>query len=88
MVGTGRYTLRKKTRGWHSVKYLGRYLKRLRLSASCLRHYADGAVVYHYLDHRMEKYKRQMPSQKDMIEHDISHVPSRHFEMMRYSVMV
>ncbi|MFB9087565.1 transposase [Erwinia tracheiphila] len=48
----------KKTRGaWHSVKFLGRYLKRPPVSASRLRHYAGGAVVHHYLDHRTGKHK-------------------------------
>ncbi|WP_338505645.1 IS91 family transposase [Erwinia aphidicola] len=76
----------KKTRGaWHSVKYLGRYLKRPPVSASRLRHYAGGAVVHHYLDHRTGKHKRQTLSQEDMIGRYISHVPARHFKMVRYS---
>ncbi|MBD8109500.1 IS91 family transposase, partial [Erwinia persicina] len=76
----------KKTRGaWHSVKYLGRYLKRPPVSASRLRHYCGGAVVHHYLDHRTGKHKRQMLSQEEMIGRYISHVPARHFKMVRYS---
>nr|WP_303626988.1 transposase [Klebsiella pneumoniae] len=43
MAQYGRYWkvhFAKKTRGaWHSVKYLGRYLKRPPVSASRLRHY-------------------------------------------------
>nr|WP_245166500.1 transposase [Candidatus Erwinia dacicola] len=73
----------KKTRGaWHSVKYLGRYLKRPPVSASRLRHYGDGTVVHHYLDHRTGKHKRQTLSQEEMIGHYISHVPARHFKMV------
>nr|WP_325175801.1 transposase [Erwinia tracheiphila] len=76
----------KKTRGaWHSVKFLGRYLKRPPVSASRLRHYAGGAVVHHYLDHRTGKHKRQTLSQEEMIGRYISHVPARHFKMVRYS---
>nr|WP_245166655.1 transposase [Candidatus Erwinia dacicola] len=75
----------KKTRGaWHSVKYLGRYLKRPPVSASRLRHYGGGTVVHHYLDHRTGKHKRQTLSQEEMIGRYISHVPARHFKMVRY----
>ncbi len=75
----------KKTReAWHSVKYLGRYLKRPPVSASRLRHYGGGTVVHHYLDHRTGKHKRQTLSQEEMIGRYISHVPARHFKMVRY----
>lgn len=75
-----------KTRGaWHSVKYLGRYLKRPQVSTSRLRHYGGGAVVHHYLDHRTGKHKRQTLSQEEMIGRYISHFPARHFKMLRYS---
>lgn len=67
------------------MKYLGRYLKRPPVSASRLRHYAGGAVVHHYLDHRTGKHKRQTLSQEEMIGRYISHVPARHFKMVRYS---
>jgi len=70
---------------WPSVKYLGRYLKRPPVSASRLRHYGGGAVVHHSLDHRTGKHKRQTLSQEEMIGRYISHVPARHFKMMRYS---
>ncbi|USS96937.1 transposase (plasmid) [Serratia symbiotica] len=76
----------KKTWGsWHSVKYLGRYLKRPPVSASRLRNYGGGAVVHHYLDHRTGKHKRQTLSQEDIIGRYICHVPARHFKMVRYS---
>nr|WP_267443268.1 transposase [Erwinia psidii] len=79
-------TLREEDRGaWHSVKYLGRYLKRPPVSASRLRHCAGGAVVHHYLDHRTGKHKRQVLSQEEMIGRYISHVPARHFKMVHYS---
>ena len=67
------------------MKYLGRYLKHPPVSASRLRHYCGGAVVHHYLDHRTGKHKRQTLSQEEMIGRYISHVPARHFKMVRYS---
>ncbi len=42
-------------------------------------------MVHHYLDHRTEKHKRQTLSQEEMIGRYISHVPARHFKMVRYS---
>ncbi len=44
-----------------------------------------GTVVHHYLDHRTGKHKRQTLSQEKMIRRYISHVPARHFKMVRYS---
>ncbi|QBY45757.1 IS91 family transposase [Arsenophonus nasoniae] len=76
----------KKTKGaWHSVKYLGRYLKRPPVSASKLRHYRGGAVVHHYHDHRTGQHRQQTLPQEEMIRRYISHIPARHFKMVRYS---
>ncbi|CAH1560904.1 hypothetical protein THF1C08_1120002 [Vibrio jasicida] len=41
------------------MNYLGRYLKRPPISASRLRHYSGGTVVFKYLDHRGGKHKRR-----------------------------
>ncbi|QBY45950.1 Putative transposase (plasmid) [Arsenophonus nasoniae] len=75
----------KKTRGaWHNVKYLGRYLKRPPISASQLKHYSGGTVVHHYYDHHSQQYRRQTLSQEEMIRRYVSHIPARHFKMIRY----
>lgn len=75
----------KKTRGaWHNVKYLGRYLKRPPISASQLKHYSGGSVVHHYYDHHSQQYRRQTLSQEEMIRRYVSHIPARHFKMIRY----
>ena len=75
----------KKTRGaWRNVKYIGRYLKRPPVAASQVRHYSGGAVVHQYYDHRTQQYRRQKLSQEEMIGRYISHIPSRHFKMVRY----
>ncbi len=75
----------KKTRGaWRSVRYLGRYLMRPPVSAAKLRHYSGGAVVHHYYDHRTQQYRQQTLSQEDMIGRYISHIPAKHFKMVRY----
>ena len=75
----------KKTRGaWHSVKYLGRYLKRPPVSASKLRHYSGGALVHHYYDHNTQQHRQQTLTQEEMIGRYISHVPAKHFKMVHY----
>ncbi len=75
----------KKTQGAHrNTKYIGRYLKRPPVSASRLRHYSGGAVVHHYYDHRTQQYRRQELSQEEMLRRYISHIPDRHFKMVRY----
>lgn len=75
----------KKTRGaWRSVKYPGRYLKRPPVSAAKLRHYSGGAVGHHYYDHRTQQYRQQTLTQEEMIGRYISHVPAKHFKMVRY----
>lgn len=66
------------------MKYLGRYLKRPPVSAAKLQHYSGGAVVHHYYDHRTQEYRQQTLTQEEMIGRYISHVPEKHFKMVRY----
>ena len=66
------------------MKYLGRYLKRPPVAASQLRHYRGGAVVHQYYDHNTQQHKRQKLSQEEMLWRYVSHIPSRHFKMVRY----
>ncbi|HGN8757595.1 TPA: transposase, partial [Enterobacter asburiae] len=63
--------------------YLGRYLKRPPVSAAKLRHYSGGAVVHHYYDHRTQQHRKQTLTQEEMIGRYISHVPEKHFKMVR-----
>lgn len=75
---------KKTENAWQNVSYIGRYLKRPPISASKLRHYSGGAVVHHYYDHRSQKHGKQVLSQEEMIERYISHIPDKHFKMIRY----
>lgn len=54
------------------------------MSAAKLRHYSGGAVVHHYYDHRMQRYCQQTLTREEMIGRYISHVPAKHFKMVRY----
>ncbi|EIY5386262.1 transposase, partial [Klebsiella variicola] len=83
LPGLGHIRDERQWRRYLQAQY-GRYWKRPPVSASRLRHYSGGAVVHHYLDHRTGKHKRQTLSQEEMIGRYISHVPARHFKMVRY----
>ncbi|BEO21291.1 hypothetical protein SMQC19_46380 (plasmid) [Serratia marcescens] len=61
------------------MKYLGRYLKRPPVAALSLR-----AVVHQYYAHRPQQHKRQKVSQEEMLQRYVSHIPARHFKMVRY----
>ncbi|MEZ6878807.1 transposase [Enterobacter sp. KBR-315C3_2022] len=43
-----------------------------------------GAVVHQYYDHRTQQHKRQKISQEEMLHRYVSHIPARHFKMVRY----
>ena len=66
------------------MKYLGRYLKRPPVAASQLRHYRGGTVVLQYYDHNTQQHKRQKLTQEEMLWRYVSHIPARHFKMVRY----
>ncbi len=67
-----------------TVNYLGRYLKRPPISASRLRHYSGGTVVFKYLDHRDGEHKTMALTQEEMILRYVSHIPQKHLKMVRY----
>jgi hypothetical protein len=43
-----------------------------------------GSVVHQYYDHNTQQQKRQKRSQEEMLWRFVSHIPSRHFKMVRY----
>ncbi|WGM02691.1 transposase [Arsenophonus nasoniae] len=49
-----------------------------------MKHYSGGTVVHHYYDHHSQQYRRQTLSQEEMIRRYVSHIPARHFKMIRY----
>jgi hypothetical protein len=68
----------------HTAKYLGAYIKKPPISASRLAHYHAGEVSFTYLDHYTKTYKTQRLTQKEMVTRILSHVPEKHFKMIRY----
>lgn len=41
-------------------------------------------MVHQYYDHRTQQHKRQKISQEEMLQRYVSHIPARHFKMVRY----
>lgn len=41
-------------------------------------------MVYHDYDHRTQQYRQQTLSQEEMPGRYISHIPAKHFKMVRY----
>ena len=46
--------------------------------------YSGSAVVRHYYDHLKQHYRQQTLTQEEMIGRYISHIPAKHFKMVRY----
>ena len=40
--------------------------------------------MHHFYDHRTQQYRRQTLSQEEMIGRYISHIPAKHFKIVRY----
>ena len=70
----------------HTAKYLGSYVKKPPIAAARLADYASGDVTFTYLDHRSKSYKDLTLSQTEMMLKILSHVPEKHFKMIRYFV--
>ena len=77
----------KKTKNLHrTVNYLGRYLKKLPISASRLRHYGTQGtcVSLDYLNHRSGEHETLILPPIELIKRLIEHIPDKHFRMIRY----
>lgn len=68
----------------HSVKYLGRYIKRPPISMSRLLHYDGNVVIFEFLNHRTKKKEEVECSAHEFIERFIQHIPEKHFKLIRY----
>ena len=63
--------------------YIGRYLKKPPIAASRLKHIYGGDVTFEYLDHRDKQHKQLAVSQTEMMLRLLSHIPEKHFKMIR-----
>ena len=79
------YLARKNSEANQTVNYLGRYLKKLPLSASRLRHMAANEKLnIRYLDHRTKRYETMEIDAEALVLLLIEHIPDKHFKMIRY----
>ncbi|PLS40839.1 IS91 family transposase ISVsa21, partial [Carnobacterium maltaromaticum] len=68
----------------HTEKYLGSYVKKPPIAAARLVDYTGGDVTFTYLDHRSKSNKDLTLDQTEMMLRILSHVPEKHFKMIRY----
>lgn len=67
-----------------NVSYLGRYTNRPPIAESKLRHYDGQEVVFTYLDHTTNTYRKLRLSIEEFIRRFIQHIPDEGFRMIRY----
>ena len=73
------------TNAYHTVSYIGRYLKRPPLSLSRLKHYDGKEVSFNYFNHRMKRYEKKTYSTDEFITRFTQHIPPKNFRMIRYA---
>jgi hypothetical protein len=69
---------------WHTISYLGRYLKRPPLSQSRLEHYDGKTVTFNFLNHRNKKHEDITFETDEFIERFTQHIPDKGFRLIRY----
>ncbi len=67
-----------------NVAYLARYTKRPPIAESKLKHYDGNEVVFKYLDHNTQTYRRFTLAVDQFISRFIQHIPDTGFRMIRY----
>ncbi|MEX3583119.1 MAG: transposase [Burkholderia sp.] len=65
-----------------NVNYLGRYIKRPRLSQSRLMHYDGKTVTVDYLNHRGGQHRIAECETQAFIGRFVEHIPDKHFRMI------
>ena len=66
------------------IKYIGRYLGRPVIATSRIDHYDGEFVTFHYNRHEDDKLVCETIPAVDFIRRVISHIPNKHFKMVRY----
>ena len=69
---------------WHTVNYLGRYIKRPPLAQSRLRHYDGQQVVFEYLNHTTKRHETATFEAEAFIGRFVQHIPDKGFRLIRY----
>ena len=69
---------------WHTISYLGRYIKKPPFSASKLQHYDGKNITFSYLNHRNKQYQSMNMDVDSFIYKFTQHIPEKGFRMIRY----
>ncbi|MEK6845981.1 MAG: transposase, partial [Nanoarchaeota archaeon] len=67
-----------------TVSYLGRYLKRPPIAETRIIAYDGNLVTFRFLDHYTDTNKLKTLTALDFIKMLITHIPDKHFKMIRY----
>ena len=70
---------------YHTVSYIGRYLKRPPLSLSRLKHYDGKQITFDYFNHRLKRYEKKTCNTEEFIQRFTQHIPPKNFRMIRYA---
>ena len=68
----------------HTQNYLGSYLKKPPIASSRLKAFHNEQITIEYHDHRDNRNKRLTLSQRELLFRLLSHIPEKHFKMIRY----
>ena len=68
----------------HTQNYLGSYLKKPPIAASRLKAFHNEDITIEYHDHRDNRKKALVLSQKELLLRLLSHIPEKFFKMIRY----
>ena len=68
----------------HIINYLVRYIKRLPIAESKLKHYDGNTVIFKYLDHTTKTHQNFSLTTEQFIARFIQHIPDIGFRMIRY----
>lgn len=68
----------------HSVKYLGRYVKRPPIAESKLRHYDGHNISFRFLNRKTKTYEKYTMPPYQFISRFVAHIPDKGFRMIRY----
>ena len=67
-----------------TMRYIARYVRHPPMADSRIRAYDGEMVTFEYMDYKEKKRKTKTVHALDFISHIITHIPERHFRMVRH----
>lgn len=69
---------------YHTITYLGRYIKRPPVAYSKILHYNDTGVMFRYLNHRTNQHESIIFHSDEFIKNFTQHIHDKGFRVIRY----